>query len=140
MSGVNKYVMIPVLFSLVFGSTTSEVTAASVQERAKQESSQTIDWKTTAADHQRQLDQNFTYRCSPNGSVGGAWGTDTYTYDSSICTAAVHAGLITARNGGVVTIRIRPGASSYIGTTRNGVTTAGYGSYTGSFIFINSSR
>ncbi|MHC5595814.1 MAG: LCCL domain-containing protein [Nostoc sp.] len=127
----------PILFSLIFGSTALVVIAAPTQQRGKQQSPQAIDWNATAADHQRQIDQDFSYRCLSDGRVGTAWGTDTYTNDSSICTAAVHAGLITARDGGVVTIKIRPGASSYIGTTRNGVTTTGYGSYTGSFIFIN---
>ena len=62
-------------------------------------------------------------------------GTGTYTDDSSICTAAVHAGLITLANGGKVTIEIAPGANSYSGTTANGVTSSSYDSWSGSFTF-----
>ncbi|WP_442942330.1 LCCL domain-containing protein [Nostoc sp.] len=62
--------------------------------------------------------------------------TTVYTDDSSICNAAVHAGLITTRNGGQVRIRICPGAVSYYGTTRNGVNSRNYGSWGGSFIFV----
>ncbi|WP_442938395.1 LCCL domain-containing protein [Nostoc sp.] len=56
--------------------------------------------------------------------------------DSSICNAAVHAGLIITRNGGQVRIRIRSGAGSYYGTIRNGVNSRNYGSWGGSFIFL----
>jgi hypothetical protein len=63
------------------------------------------------------------------------WGTGIYTDDSSICSAAAHAGLITARSGGQVTIKIRPGAKSYNGANRNGVSSQRYGSWKGSFIF-----
>jgi hypothetical protein len=95
-----------------------------------------ISWTTTASNFQNKLDQNFRLTCPPNGSIGSLWGTDIYTSDSSICTAAVHSGLFSARDGGRVTIRIRPGAEFYNGTTRNGVTSSRYGSYRGSFIFL----
>lgn len=44
----------------------------------------------------------FTLTCEPNGTPGGVWGTDPYSDDSSLCTAAAHAGKITVKNGGVV--------------------------------------
>jgi hypothetical protein len=95
-----------------------------------------ISWGTTASNYRSKLDQSFRFTCPPNGSIGRIWGTDIYTYDSSICTAAVHSGIITARDGGRVVIRIRPGKEFYNGTTRNGVTSSRYGSYNGSFVFI----
>jgi hypothetical protein len=67
------------------------------------------------------------------------WGTDVYTDDSSVCTAAVHAGLITLAGGGTVTAEIRPGQSSYKGSTRNGITSSPYASWLGSFIFPGAS-
>lgn len=33
--------------------------------------------------------------CPPGGAARTVWGTRVYTYDSSVCTAAVHAGLAT---------------------------------------------
>ena len=42
--------------------------------------------------------QQITYRCVA-GTPGVAYGTDIYTGDSSICTAAVHAGKTTAAGG-----------------------------------------
>jgi LCCL domain/Cohesin domain len=81
--------------------------------------------------------ERFSFTCPPGGTISSRlWGTDLYTDDSSICTAAVHAGLITTARGGTVTIEIRPGASSYTGSPRNGVTSASWGSWDGSFVFI----
>lgn len=83
------------------------------------------------------IGETFDFTCSANGTLGSIWGTDTYTSDSSVCTAAVHAGRITRVNGGSVKIQIQAGAASYTGSTRNGVTSSSYGSYSGSYIFVN---
>jgi hypothetical protein len=72
----------------------------------------------------------------PVGQEYPAWGTDTYTSDSSIGTAAVHAGLITFAGGGIVTIRKVGAHESYEGSTRNGVTTSSYGAWDQSFVFV----
>ncbi|HYO45703.1 MAG TPA: LCCL domain-containing protein [Gemmatimonadota bacterium] len=93
-------------------------------------------WGTTAVDHRGQNGQRFSYTCPPGGSRGVIWGTDLYTDDTSICTAAVHAGLITYASGGTVTIEIRPGATSYVGSERYGVSSNGFGNYDGSYVFI----
>ena len=67
-------------------------------------------------------------------STPGDWGT--YTDDSSVCSAAVQAGLITLANGGNVTIEIQPGANSYTGSTKNGITSSDYGPWSGSNTFV----
>ncbi|MEH2404421.1 LCCL domain-containing protein [Nostoc sp.] len=95
-----------------------------------------IQWNSTASILRGQVNQDFAFICPPNGYIYKVWGTDVYTDDSSICNAAVHAGLITTKNSGQVRIRIRPGAGSYYGTTRNGVNSRNYGSWGGSFIFV----
>lgn len=97
---------------------------------------QTINWGTQADSLRGRNGQQFTFVCPAQGTLGRLWGTDVYTDDSSICTAAVHAGLITTLRGGTVTIQVRPGASSYSGTSRNGATSNGYGSWSGSFVFV----
>ncbi|KAG8555482.1 hypothetical protein GDO81_017719 [Engystomops pustulosus] len=65
-----------------------------------------------------------------NASSDGTsvWGTDVYTDDSSICRAAIHAGLI-PNEGGEVTVWKTPGHVSYSGSTRNGITTKHYGTW-----------
>ncbi|PIO24921.1 hypothetical protein AB205_0118360, partial [Aquarana catesbeiana] len=75
--------------------------------------------------------------CQVNG--GTVWGTDTYTDDSSICKAAIHAGIL-GNNGGLVTVEKTPGQQSYNGSASNGVTTSNYGSWPGSFVFHGSSK
>ena len=64
---------------------------------------------------------------------GSVWGTDVYTDDSSIAAAAVHAGILKDGEKGVVKITILPGQDSYAGSTRNGVTSASFGAWQGSF-------
>ena len=84
--------------------------------------------------------ETFTYSCPPgNLSINPTiYGTDVYTYDSSICTAAVHSGLINRLAGGVVTIQIKPDAGSYTASTRNGIASRSYGAYKGSYVFVKS--
>jgi len=74
------------------------------------------------------------FKCPPGGKESTVWGTDIYTVDSSICNAAVHAGKLTSESGGSVTIELRPGETSYKGTTRNGIRTSDYGKYGQSFV------
>jgi len=50
------------------------------------------------------------------------YGSDIYTYDSPLATAAVHAGAIKYAEKGVVKVTIMPGKSGFEGTERNGVT------------------
>jgi hypothetical protein len=97
----------------------------------------TLEWNDTASKYWRNLDQSFTFNCPPGGTIHTIWGTDIYTHDSSICTAAVHSGLITARDGGQVIIQIEPRQEFYQGTFRNGIESRSYGKYDGSFSFFN---
>jgi hypothetical protein len=55
------------------------------------------------------------------------WGTDIYTDDSSVCRAAIHAQAISASRGGLILITWAPPQATYVGTTRNGVTSPDYG-------------
>jgi phage baseplate assembly protein gpV len=92
-------------------------------------------WQRTAAEYRGKNGERFSFECAPGGPTGSVWGTGTYTDDSSVCSAAVHAGLLTVEKGGKVTIEIAAGKSSYEGTTAYGVTSSDYGSYAGSFTF-----
>jgi len=95
-------------------------------------------WATTAGDYQEGTTFDFT--CPPGGSVEWAiWGgTDgIYTEDSSICVAAVHAGLITAEEGGTVQAERTAGQETYgDGFEANGVTSLPWTvPWSGSFVF-----
>lgn len=96
-----------------------------------------VTWAQTAQPLYTYLEQQFTFYCpSGVGLTRSVWGTGTYTYDSSLCTAAVHAGKISVINGGVITIQIKPGAASYTGSLSNGISSNSYGSWGGSYIFV----
>jgi hypothetical protein len=95
-----------------------------------------IDWKYyPGTDHRGMVGQRFTYSCPPNGTLYAIWGTDIYTDDSSVCTAAVHAGLISIAQGGTVTIEMLGGQSSYRGSTRHGVSSRDWSSTPGAYKF-----
>jgi hypothetical protein len=75
-----------------------------------------------------QLGQTFYFRV--HGEEGGTvWGTDTYTGDSALRAAAVHAGAVALGETSVVKVTIVEPLQQYQGTTRNGITSLGYGPY-----------
>jgi outer membrane protein OmpA-like peptidoglycan-associated protein len=81
-------------------------------------------------------DERLTCTCPETSAPRGAiWGTDTYTADSAVCAAALHAGAVT-RRGGEVTLRMLPGRPRYPGTTRNGVQSIDYPAYGASYAFV----
>jgi hypothetical protein len=93
-------------------------------------------WTASASRFRGQNGSRFRYICPGGATPGTVWGTNTYSDDSSVCTAGVHVGLFTAAAGGRMTIQIAPGQSSYGGSTNNGVTTRSEGSALGSFTVV----
>lgn len=91
-------------------------------------------WNTSAAMVGGDSGKTYKFKCPANGREATVWGTGIYTVDSSICNAAVHAGKFTMESGGSVTVQLRPGESSYKGSTRNGIKTNDYGAYGRSFV------
>ena len=65
-----------------------------------------------------------------NGSI---WGSDTYTDDTELGTAAVHAGLLKPGQTGVVKVTVLPGLSGYSASQRNGIAATAYGEWNGSY-------
>ena len=101
---------------------------------------QEIDWQTSPLD----LDlrgmngERYAFHC-PAGKPhpSRVTGSGPYTDDSSICTAAVHAGLLRAKDGGEVAIEIRPGQGAYIGSEHNYIQSASYDhAWSGGFVVI----
>ncbi len=60
---------------------------------------------------------------------GQVWGTDTYTRDSLLGAAAVHAGLLKPGQTAVLRMTVVPPLEAYPGTVRNGVTTSDYATF-----------
>jgi hypothetical protein len=113
---------------------------ASGAPRAVEPTPYGADWTATATNLRNVAGSRFEYVCPAAGRLDQVWGTRVYTDDSSVCTAAVQAGLITVAEGGIVTVEHLPGQSSYTGSVANGVTSADWGSWSGSFQLIGADR
>lgn len=96
---------------------------------------QTVPWTLRADRFRGQWGDEKTLYCPPSGAIAPIWGSDIYSDNSSICTAAVHAGLITLEEGGAIAIRILPGQSSYTGRTQNEIASSDFDRWPGSFTF-----
>lgn len=68
----------------------------------------------------------FRVRGGPDGPL---WGTDTYTGDSSLAAAAVHAGLVKAGETAIVKVTVVAPLAQYQGSVRHGVTSHDFGRY-----------
>lgn len=122
------------------GGTTDETppdTAGQGQEGtgAPDEEAPDVTWDLDATQYRGEDGTRIAFLCPPDGEIGSVWGTDDYTDDSSVCSAAVHAGVINPIEGGRIIVEIAPGQPSYDGTEANGVTSQDYGSWDGSFFF-----
>jgi hypothetical protein len=77
---------------------------------------------------QQQVGKRFVFKVA--GTTGGPlWGTDFYTTDSRLATAAVHAGVLRVGQVGLVRVKVVPPRATFSGSTRHGVTSDAYGSY-----------
>lgn len=80
------------------------------------------------------IGQAFTVQCSANGTPT-AWGTDVYTDDSSVCTAAVPR-RTHLHSAGRSRHRVRVARTGVVrSSTRRGIATAQYPQWPGSFGF-----
>ncbi|MEI8256586.1 MAG: LCCL domain-containing protein [Deltaproteobacteria bacterium] len=91
-------------------------------------------WAENATHFRGQIGEGHSIECPP-GTARTVWGTEVYTDDSSVCSAAVHAGRITVETGGRVTFFTQPGRDVYFGSARRGITSNDYGAFPGSFAF-----
>jgi hypothetical protein len=100
-----------------------------------------VDWRTSPLDlNLRGFNgERFRFHCPPGKPVPGqVIGSGPYTDGSSICAAAVHAGVIRAASGGFVTIEVRPGQTHYVGSVSHYVQSEHYEQFwNGSFLVIS---
>jgi hypothetical protein len=79
-----------------------------------------------------------TFQFQITGSTTDSiWGDGIYTDDSDLDTAAVHMGLVKDGDDATVMVKILPGQGKYRGKARNGVTSQAYGSFGGSYEFVD---
>jgi hypothetical protein len=60
---------------------------------------------------------------------GVVWGTDTYTGDSTLAVAAIHAGLVKADETAIVKVTVVAPLQQYKGSARHGVFSRDFGRY-----------
>ena len=100
-----------------------------------------VDWRTSPLDlNLRGLNgERFRFQClSGKAKAGQVIGSGPYTDGSSICAAAVHAGVIKPSSGGLVTIELRPGQTHYQASLSHFVQSESYeGFWSGSFLIIS---
>jgi hypothetical protein len=81
------------------------------------------------------INQTFSFRVT--GALGGSiYGTNIYTDDSDLATAAVHAGVLRIGETKNITVKICPGQASYTGSMQNGISSLSYDAWTGSYSFM----
>ena len=79
-----------------------------------------------------QIGKKFYFRVT--GKLGGAvWGTDIYTSDSRLATSAVHCGALKVGETGILEVTMLASPPRYTGSSRNGVSTGNWGSYTAAY-------
>jgi hypothetical protein len=86
----------------------------------------------TLTGHRGDVGKSFLFEVT-GANAGPVWGTEVYTDDSSLATAAVHAGVLAVGQKGVVKVTILPGQADYTSSTSNGVTSGSWGSWVGSY-------
>jgi hypothetical protein len=64
---------------------------------------------------------------------GSVWGSGTYSDDSSIAAAAVHAGLLKPGEMGMIRVTTAAGQAAYVASEQNGIKSQAYGPFEGSF-------
>lgn len=84
-----------------------------------------------------EIGDSYLVTCPANCDAGSVWGTDTYTSDSDICTAAAHAGISTLETGGTFILEISEGLEDYPATEQNGIESSSWGSWSTSYSFYS---
>jgi hypothetical protein len=69
-------------------------------------------------------------------NVGAIWGDGSYTSDSALAVAVVHAGVLKVGQAGIVTLEIVPGELSYNGVARNGIASRSYGPWNAGYRIV----
>ena len=97
--------------------------------RAASTTSKTLPDPGSMWSYEKHVGQSFEFQVTGSTSGGSIWGTGTYTGDSQLPVAAVHAGVLRDGESGVVKVTILAGDSRYLGSSRNGISSYDYGPY-----------
>jgi hypothetical protein len=79
------------------------------------------------------IGKSFVFRVTGAVNGGTIWGTGTYTLDSPLAVAAVHAGALKVGQTGNVKVTIFGPMAGFIGSTQNGVASSPFQNYPGAY-------
>lgn len=77
--------------------------------------------------------ESMTVDCPRRCTRQPVWGTDVYSADSSVCAAAVHAGLVDPATGGRVLVQASGAEEQFTSSERNGIRSQAWGPWPTSF-------
>ncbi|NLE16824.1 MAG: hypothetical protein GX626_13265 [Spirochaetales bacterium] len=95
-----------------------------------------VDWSNTIRELGLEEGQTMTVTLPAGGTEKEVWGSDPYTGDTPIGSAAVHKGLVTFDAGGTVTVQMLPMRSTFAGSERNGIESYEYDAPNEAFTFV----
>ncbi|MEM8674326.1 MAG: LCCL domain-containing protein [Cyanobacteria bacterium P01_G01_bin.67] len=126
-----------IAFSSLSGQT---VNAQNLENRVPE-----IGWKSRlnslGLNKAKNVGKTYDFYCQPASEDfmhGSIWGTNTYTTNSSICSTAVHAGMI-SESGGFVSIQVIEGQEFYTGSTKNQIRSEDHAGTNFGFTFVGES-
>ena len=90
----------------------------------------------TLTAYQGQIGQTFVFSVTGALNAGAVWGTDFYTLDSALATAAVHAGVLRPGMTGNVTVRLHGPRNGFTGSMRNGVASHPFAQFPGAYEIV----
>ncbi len=79
-----------------------------------------------------QIGQTFYFEVAGR-TTGSLYGTEVYTHDSDLATAAVHIGALKNGESGIVQVTIVASPSEHVSSEQNGVRSTAWGTYSGSY-------
>ncbi|WP_282605432.1 LCCL domain-containing protein [Pelagibius sp. Alg239-R121] len=109
--------------SLVFVDAADTTAADAVQQPYIPRLKWDAKFTRTGFAYKQLVGQRFTFNCpaAPKGKkFRRISGTDSYSFNSTVCVAALHAGKIT-KDGGLVHLQMDPGMDKLVGSIRHGV-------------------
>ena len=86
----------------------------------------------TLSNYATRLGESFYFEVV-GSMANSAWGTEVYTYDSYLATAAVHSGVLKNGQRGIVKVTMLKSSEPHHGSTQNGITTHNWGPYSASY-------
>jgi hypothetical protein len=109
----------------------ADVRCLAAPEAAEAERADVLPDPGTLERFQGQVGKAFVFRVTGAAVGGGIWGSGTYTVDSALAVAAVHAGVLRPGQSGLVRVTLVGQVPAFQNSVRNGVASEAFGPFPG---------